>query len=257
MYGSSFELDRELLTGQVAVVTGASRGLGAGLADRFAHWGLAVGLCARTAPKAPEGADALAMVVDVAEAHEVESFAERVERELGPISIWVNNAGVLDPVGFQRDHDPELVSRSLLVNIGGVANGTRAFTRRARPVDGRRPTLINVSSGAATSVYQGWSIYGATKAAVDHFTDVVASEEPDIGCHAVSPGVVDTDMQALIRAQSADDFPTVARFSQIHAEGRWNSPGWIADHLLAIHTGLICPPAVKYRVPDQSGGTSR
>ena len=184
-----FDLRAEALRGKVAVVTGASRGLGAGMAARFAEHGLQLGLCARTEPTAPAGARSLTGAVDVTDAERLDRFASAVEAQLGPIALWVNGAGVLDPMGPQRDHDPAAVDRALLVNVGGVANGTRSFTRRARGGSGRR-VLVNVSSGAASSIYEGWSVYGATKAAVDHFTQIVAAEEPSILCHAVAPGVV-------------------------------------------------------------------
>ena len=245
-----FDLDGRT-AGLVAVVTGASRGLGAGLAARFAAHGMALGLCARHEPAVPPGAPAVTQGVDVADAEAVEAFADRVADALGPIDLWINNAGVLEPMGPQRDHRPEDVDLALRVNIGGGAKGTRAFTRRARHWPAGPRTLINVSSGASRSVYEGWSIYGATKAAVDHFTEIVNAEEPGVGCWAVAPGVVDTDMQALIRTHDAGSFPAVERFRDLHRTDAWNSPGWIADHLLALHLGLLRPDEVVYRVPTE------
>ena len=77
--------------------------------------------------------------------------------------------------------------------------------------------------------------YCASKAAVDHATRVVAVEEADAGLRAfaVAPGVVDTDMQAAIRAAPADRFPPVERFLQMKRDDAFNSPAWVADHVLA------------------------
>jgi benzil reductase ((S)-benzoin forming) len=249
----SFELPDHLIRGRVAVITGASRGLGAGMADRFAAHGMALGLCARSVPQAPAGATApvLCRAVDVADAGAVDAFAAEVAAELGPIDLWVDNAGVLEPMGPQRDHDPAEVDRALLVNIGGVANGTRSFTRLARTWPEGRRVLVNISSGASRSVYEGWSIYGACKAAVDHLTEIVAAEEPGITCHAVAPGVVDTDMQALIRDHDEASFPAIERFRELHRAGAWNSPAWVADHLLGLLAGTLTPHEVVYRVPDE------
>ena len=250
-----FDLDPELLSGRVAVITGASRGLGAGLAHRFAEHGLVLGLCARTTPEAPAGARAVTAAVDVTDAEALDRFTENVRAELGPIDIWVNNAGVIDPMGPQRGHDPAAVDRALLVNVGGVANGTRSFTRAASAhlteLDRPRPLLVNISSGAASSTYSGWSIYGAAKAAVDHFTRIVAVEEPEIRCHSMAPGVVDTDMQALIRTHDRQTFPAIDRFRELHATGSWNSPAWVADHLLAIYADVLVPDDVVHRVPGE------
>jgi NAD(P)-dependent dehydrogenase (short-subunit alcohol dehydrogenase family) len=246
-----FDLPADALRGKVAVITGASRGLGAGLAARFAEHGLLLGLCARHEPIPPAGARAIAASVDVTDSERLDTFATVVGNELGPIDLWVNNAGVLDPMGPQAGLDPAAVDLALRVNVGGVVNGTRSFTRRARTWPAGRRALVNITSGAARSVYPGWSIYGATKAAVDHFTEVVAAEEPALTCHAVAPGVVDTDMQAQIRAHGEETFPAVARFREIQRSGAWNSPAWVADHLLGLLAGTLTPDEVVYRVPDE------
>lgn len=246
-----FDLPAGALEGKVVVVTGASRGLGAGMAVRFAEHGAALGLCARTEPDPPPGSPAICGTVDVTDAAAVDDFAGAVAGDLGPIDLWVNNAGVLGPMGPQRDHDPDEVAQALLVNIGGVANGTQAFTRRARTWPPVPRVLVNISSGVARSVYEGWSIYGATKAAIDHFTEIVAAEEPDVVCHAVAPGVVETDMQATIRAANEATFPAVDRFRRIHADGTANSPAWVADHLAAILTSAFTPDEVVYRIPSE------
>lgn len=246
-----FDLPAAALRGKVAVITGASRGLGAGLAARFAEHGLVLGLCARHEPIPPAGARAIAASVDVTDAARLDTFATVVAKELGPIDLWVNNAGVLDPMGPQRLHDPVAVDAALRVNVGGVANGTRSFTERARRWTPARRVLVNITSGAARTVYPGWAIYGATKAAVDHFTEVVAAEEPSVLCHAVAPGVVDTDMQAEIRTHDERTFPAVARFRELQRTGAWNSPAWVADHLLGLLAGTLRPETVVYRVPDE------
>lgn len=246
-----FDLPADALAGKVVVVTGASRGLGAGLAARFAALGASLGLGARTEPHTPVGSQAVCAVVDVTDAAAVEGFAGAVSATLGPVDLWVNNAGVLDPMGPQRDHDPNEVDRALLVNIGGVANGTRTFTRGARSWPPGRRVLVNITSGAARSTYAGWSIYGATKAAVDRFTETVALEEPDVVCHAVAPGVVETDMQAAIRAVDEATFPAVGRFRQIHADRAATTPAWVADHLAALVTGSLTPDECVYRVPAE------
>lgn len=249
----SFALPPELLRGRVAVVTGASRGLGAGLAARFAEHGLSLGLCARTEPTPPSTGDGRVLTgsVDVADAAAVEAFADEVTERLGPIDLWVNNAGVLDPMGPVVDQDPAEVDRALRVNVGGVVSGTRAFARRARNWPPTRRVLVNVSSGAARSTTPGWAIYGATKAATDHFTVIVDAEEPDLVCRSVAPGVVDTDMQVLIRTHDADTFPAIERFREIHRTGAWNSPAWVADHLLGLLAATWDDGEVVRRVPDE------
>ncbi|MBX3284312.1 MAG: SDR family NAD(P)-dependent oxidoreductase [Actinobacteria bacterium] len=246
-----FDLPTRALEGKVVVVTGASQGLGAGLCTRFAELGAAVGACARREPRPPSGAPSLTGAVDVTDAARLERFGEAVAQALGPVDLWVNNAGVLGPVGPQRLHDPGEVERALLVNVAGVANATRTFARLARGWPAARRVLVNVSSGAARTPYEGWAVYGATKAAVDQYTRTVAVEEPGLLCHAVAPGVVETAMQEQVRALDEATFPAVERFRRIRAEGRANSPAWVADHLAGILLGSLTPDEVLYRVPDE------
>ncbi|WP_421120011.1 SDR family NAD(P)-dependent oxidoreductase [Aquihabitans daechungensis] len=247
-----FDLDPELLHGKVVAITGGLRGLGAGMAARFGELGMHVAVGGRSVIHVPDSVEeGLGAHLDVTEPESIEQFANLTEGELGPINLWVNNAGVLDPMGRARDADPDEVARALAVNVGGVVNGSAVFARRAGRWAPARRVLVNISSGASTSIYEGWSVYGATKAAVDHFTEILDVEEPDLACFAVAPGVVDTDMQAQIRTHDESTFPAIERFRQLHETGAWNSPAWVADHLAGLLTGALAPGQVVYRVPDE------
>lgn len=243
----------DAFTGKVAVVTGASGGLGAGMAARLADLGFSLGLCARRVPEPPSAARAsVCRSVDVTDAQAMEAFADEVGRTLGPVDLWINNAGLLGPVAPARTADPDEVRDALLVNVVGVMYGSAAFARRSRhDWPPARRVLVNIGSGASTSIYEGWSTYGATKAAVDHFSRVLAAEEPNLVVHSVAPGVVDTPMQEQIRATLASDFPSLDRFVEIDRTGAWNSPAWIADHLAAIVAATLQPDSVTYRVPNE------
>jgi benzil reductase ((S)-benzoin forming) len=241
----------------VAVITGASRGLGAGLARSFGAAGLTLGLCARHRPDDP-GADAsgdraLRAAGDVTDQSQLSDFADSVVDRFGRIDLWVNNAGVLAPIGPLAEADPDEVARNLAVNVVGVANGSALFARhvRARPGGG---VLINISSGAATTPYVGWAPYGASKAAVDQLTRVIALEEAAHGlsAYAVSPGIVDTDMQAMIRDTDAASFPEVERFRQFARDGSFNSAAWVGRQLLEIAFASVRPDQVVLRIPDES-----
>ncbi len=219
--------------GLVAVVTGASRGLGAGMAEAFAAAGISLGLCARTRPPVPDRAVAVSRSVDVTDAGALDRFAAEVVDGLGRIDLWINNAGVVAPIGPLADADPAAVRELVDVNVLGVVHGTSSFARHVRSRPGRG-VLVNLSSGAATDPSEGWAPYCSSKAAVEMITAVVALEERPHGlrAYALSPGVVDTEMQVLIRATPKERFPTVGRFLQRYQEDRFNSPAWVAHYIL-------------------------
>ena len=261
--------DHDRVAGRVAVVTGASRGLGAGLALHFAGEGMRLGLCARhrpvlaarTRPTARDGhvdpsEVPVLSAVDVTDRGVLARFAATVVARFGRIDLWVNNAGLPGPIGplaGPAAADPAEIARTIDVNVTGVLNGTAVFAEHVRTREGTG-TLVNISSGAATNPYEGWAAYCASKAAVDQLTRVVALEEARHGlaAYAVSPGLVDTEMQAAIRATDRASFPQVDRFRRAATEHRFNSPAWVAEHVLALAFGLERPGTVVVRVPDQA-----
>lgn len=221
--------------GRVAFVSGASRGIGAGLATRFAERGLRLVLCARSQPVLADGEDVIARRCDVRDEAALEALVGEAEDRFGGIDLWINNAGVLDPIAPLRDVSVEAFRDHLDVNLTGVFLGTRSYVRHLRRV-GRPGVLVNMSSGAAGRAYEGWTAYCAAKAAVERLTEVVALEEREMGlrAHAVAPGVVDTAMQARIRETPETVFPAAPRFHERKRTGDFNTPGYVADELLAL-----------------------
>jgi benzil reductase ((S)-benzoin forming) len=244
---------------RVAVITGASRGLGAGMAERFASGGLGLGLCARHEPAPPVPAadttrdvPVVTAAVDVTDAAAVDRFCADVVDRCGRIDLWVNNAGLLAPLAPLREADPGELRANVEVNVVGALYGSAAFARhvRSRPGGG---VLVNISSGAATTPYEGWAAYCGSKAAVNQITRVVAAEEAEAGmrAYAVAPGVVDTDMQAVIRATPAERFPAVGRFHELKRVDAYNSPAWVADYILRLAFDPPSDAEVVQRVPNE------
>ncbi|MCF7979565.1 MAG: SDR family oxidoreductase [Chromatiaceae bacterium] len=224
------------LANKVALITGASRGLGAGLAERFIEHGLRVAVCARTQPKLEgDSAKILSVAADVTDAEAMQQLCDTAVERFGRIDLWINNAGLLAPIGPLRDNDPAEFARHIQVNVVGVFNGSRAFIRHLRQRGGDG-VLLNISSGAARNAYAGWSAYCAGKAAVDRMSESIALEESDTGLrvHAVAPGIIDTDMQAMIRDCSPEQFPRVQKFLDLKANEGFSSPAFIADRLLDL-----------------------
>jgi NAD(P)-dependent dehydrogenase (short-subunit alcohol dehydrogenase family) len=256
---------RAALSGRVAVITGASRGLGAGMAAHLATEGVILGLCARhrpelvaaTRPRVHDGLVEHAVVpltaaVDVTDAAALCEFGDHVVGRFGRIDLWINNAGVLVPIGPLADADPDALAQNVDVNVRGVLYGSRWFARHVRRRGGGG-VLVNITSGAAQRPYVGWAAYCAAKAAVDMCTEVVALEGRSWGlrAHAVAPGVVDTDMQALIRSTDEADFPEVAAFRAMADHHAFNTPTWVADRILELAFAGTALTQVRLRVPDE------
>jgi len=196
-----------VLDGQVALVTGASRGIGAETAKALAAAGAAVTLAARSADEIDAraadiraaGGRAMAQPCDVADPHAVEAAVAATVERWGRFDILVNNAGLIDPIGDMAEVDPRAWGAVIDVNLKGVYHGLRAaLPRMAAQGSG---VVVNVSSGAATSALEGWAHYCAAKAGALMLTRCAQKEYGPRGVTTVglSPGTVATAMQKTIR----------------------------------------------------------
>jgi NAD(P)-dependent dehydrogenase (short-subunit alcohol dehydrogenase family) len=240
------------VAGRTALVTGASGGIGAGVAERFAALGLRLALCARTEPTLPTGAEGVTASVDVTDAAAVTAFVERAAAEVGPLDLCVANAGILGPLGALRDDDPAEVAAPFRTNVEGVAHTAAAYARHVRGRTGEG-ALLAISSGAGRNPTAGWAPYAASKAAVDALCLALAEEEADAGLRvlAVAPGVVDTGMQEAIRASSPEAFPRHEQFVRLKADEAFNRAPFVADHLLRLALTTDGAGDVLVRLPAE------
>lgn len=219
------------MTRQTAIITGASRGLGAAAARIVGQMKANVVLVARTQSDletvAEEvrtaGGQALPLVGDVSRSADCRRAIEETVKAFGRIDALVNNAGILTPISPIASADPKEWERNWAVNVLGPVMLTQNALPYLRQSKGR---VINVSSGAAVRAMRGWAAYCVAKAGVNHFTRLLAAEEPDITCISYRPGVVDTAMQAMIRRDGAQGMPEemYARFVRYHEEGELLPP---------------------------------
>ena len=195
---------------RVALVTGASRGIGRGIALELARQGWAVCVNYVEHGEAAEktaadiralGQNALAVRADVADGEAVEAMARLAERELGPISLLVNNAGIAGQMQFQDITDQQW-DRYLSVNLGGARNAIRAVLPGM--LSEKRGCIVNISSiwglrGASCEV-----AYACAKAALIGLTRSLALELAPSGIrvNCVAPGVIDTDMVQVLGAET-------------------------------------------------------
>jgi NAD(P)-dependent dehydrogenase (short-subunit alcohol dehydrogenase family) len=188
------------LEGKVAVVTGAGRGIGVEIARTLGAQGMAVALVARSAQVEEvaaelrgEGLQAIGFPVDVSQRAEVEAMIERVENELGPLWLLVNNAGVLrtGPTADMREEDWDDVFD---VDVKGVFLCSQAAIRRMIPRKGGR--IVNISSIAGQIVRVAQIAYCSAKAAAIHFSRCLAVEMAPHGItvNCLCPGMTWTEM---------------------------------------------------------------
>jgi len=202
------------LHGQVALITGASKGLGRAIALAFAREGAALALCARGEPAlqatASEcrllGVEVLAVPADVADPTDRERLVSLTLARFGKVDVLVNNASTLGPTPLPLlvDTDPQAFEDVIRVNLTAPFLLTRSLVG-AMLLRGSG-IVINVSSDAAVNGYPGWGGYSAAKAGLDGLTRVWAAELAGSGVTVVSidPGDMDTEMH---RAALPDDDP--------------------------------------------------
>lgn len=217
-----------------AVVTGHTGGLGAAIADALLARGIPVlGIARRR-----RGAHALPMEValDLADSGALAAWLARptLKDWLAGCDrvLLINNAGTLGPVAPPGRQRPFAVAAALALNASAPLMLCDAVVAASPHAQDRR--IAHVSSGAAQTPYAGWSIYCATKAALDQHARAAALDAPaGTRIASIAPGVIDTAMQARIRAESLDNFPNRARFEALKDEGALWSPEDAARRLCA------------------------
>ena len=197
------------LDGQVALVTGASRGIGRAIAIELARAGARVAVTARTAERAAEAASHLpgeghaGFLCEVSDEASVDGMVRAVEEGLGPLEIVVNNAGVTEDNVVMRLSD-EAWDRVLDTNLKGafhvIRTAVRGMMRR------RRGRIINLTSIVGITGNRGQANYAASKAGLIGLTKSVARELATRGilCNAVAPGFIETEMTAALPAEARD-----------------------------------------------------
>ena len=199
------------LRGQVAIVTGAGRGLGRATALALARAGARVGVVARSGGQIAEtaleisktGGEALAVVADVSDAASVERMAREMERTLGQVDLLVNNAGTVGPLGPIWEADPGDWWHSIEVNLRGPYLCSRALLPGM--IARRRGRIINLSTGAAAVAVAHMGAYVVAKTALTRFTENLAAEllNSGVSVFAVGPGTVRTAMTEYVLESEA------------------------------------------------------
>ncbi len=239
---------------QVAIVTGASRGIGAVIAERLVRDGFAVAVNYTSSAAEAEalvarlqasGGRAVAVKADVARADEVRALFDATEQELGKVDVLINNAGILKTLPL-ADTSDELYEQTFGVNARGTFNTLREAAKRMN--NGGR--IVNFSSTTLALNLPGYAVYNATKAAVEALTKVFAKElrGRNITVNAVAPGPVATDL--FLNGKTPEQ---IAQFANMPPLGRLAQPtdiagvvaflvgpdgGWVNGQIVRANGGL-------------------
>ena len=242
-------------TNKVAIVTGASRGIGAAVADRLARDGFAVvvnyagdAAAARALVGKIEaaGGRALAAQADVSDPGAVRRMFDAAETTFGGVDVLVNNAGIMT-LAAVADTDDAAFDRLIAVNLKGTFNTLREAARRLRP-GGR---IINFSSSVVGLLQPTYAVYAATKAGVEAITSVLAKElcGRNITVNAVAPGPTATDL--FLKGKPQDVVDRLAKVAPLERLGQpadiaatvsflaGADAGWINGQTLRANGGIV------------------
>lgn len=240
---------------KVALVTGASRGIGAVIARQLAEDGFAVAInyassaseaSALAAELQQAGHRALAFKADVADSAAVRELFAQVEAQLGRVDVLINNAGILKVLPL-AEHSDELFEQTFAINTRGTFNTLREAAKRLN--EGGR--IVNFSSSTVGLNLPGYSVYIASKAAVESLTQVFAKELRGrrITVNAVAPGPVATEL--FLHGKSAEQIQAFAKMPPLERLGQPQdiasiiaflvSPaaGWVNGQILRANGGLV------------------
>lgn len=241
------------LEGQVAIVTGGSRGIGRAIAESFAEAGARIAIVARNGERAIATAGELpgeghgGYACDVADSGQVNETLSAVEVDIGPVTILVNNAGITRDNILMRMKDEEF-DEVIAANLKGAFNFTRAVTRGM--MKRRAGSILNITSVVGLIGNAGQANYAASKAGMVGMTKSVAKELASRGvrCNAIAPGFIRTDMTdaltedqvemllgqiPLARLGDPADIAGAARFL-VGPGGRY-----ITGQVLAVDGGMV------------------
>jgi NADP-dependent 3-hydroxy acid dehydrogenase YdfG len=233
--------ERRSLSGKVAAITGAARGIGKATAKALVQKGcrVAIGdldltLAEQTA--AELGGGTIALRVDVTDRASLEGFLDEAEKQLGPLDVMVNNAGIMPVTPFMEEGD-DSIHRQIEINVYGVVTGTQLALERMLPR--RSGHVVNLASSAGKAGVPGIATYSGTKHAVVGFTEAMRAEFRDSGVNFtyVMPVTVNTAL-----TEGVSDTRGVKK---VEPEEVGNA---IVDALEVSRVDVYIPRSLKYTV---------
>lgn len=220
----------------IYIVTGASKGIGFELMKQLRDRGGKVIGVART----NQGDPSDFIKVDLTETSNLEELIWRiVEENIHQATAFtlINNAGIVEPIGLSGSVNAEQITQAVSINMTAPMILSNAFIASLKRFEGQKK-IVNISSGAGRKSYEGWGVYCATKAGLDHFSRVISLEQENaefpVEIVSIAPGIIDTGMQETIRSSDADDFPLLDRFIDYKSQGQLSSAAQTAGQLITV-----------------------
>ncbi len=222
----------------VIIITGGSKGIGKAIANKYATKNYKVYSLARSTSDIK---NVTQITVDLSNLKDTEThfknLLEEIKQQVITSITLVNNAGRLGKITTIENLTPNDINTTIQLNITTPIILTSLFIKLTQSITCKKQ-IINISSGAATKPYEGWSVYCTSKAAIDMLTKTTASEQASIKngvkCIALYPGVVDTNMQSQIRNTSENDFKNLQRFIDLKENNELYTPEFVANTIYTI-----------------------
>ena len=221
---------------KTALVTGASRGIGAAVAVALAWRGIAPVLAVRDPAAAAAvghavgalGVPWLSVACDVTDHASVKAAVDLCLKEWGRLDIVVNNAGQIEPIGHLHETDPAQWARAISVNLVGCYHVCHAAMPALLAAKG---AIVNLSTGAAHTPREGWSAYCSSKAGLAMLTRSLAHEYAGRGLtpYGLAPGLVDTQMQGRIRSSGMNEISRIPQETLAPPSLSAGVIAWLAD----------------------------
>ncbi|MCH3882330.1 (S)-benzoin forming benzil reductase [Tenacibaculum aquimarinum] len=220
------------------IITGGSKGIGKALAEKYATENYKVYSLSRSIVDLQ---NVTQISVDLSNLQETTKtftmlFEEILKEEVSSITL-INNAGRLGTISTLENIDAEDIAKTMQLNTTTPLVLSSLFIKLSEDIKGKRQ-IINISSGAAQSPYEGWSIYCTSKAAIDMMTKTIAAEQNDkengVKCVSMYPGVVDTNMQTHIRNTDKTDFKNLDRFIELKETNQLFTTKFVAETIFKV-----------------------
>jgi benzil reductase ((S)-benzoin forming) len=224
---------------KLAIITGHSKGLGQYLAEDLIQKGFNVWGLSRSNVKDRERLQSFS--VDLSQPQVAIDLLEECWENLSDQRlesfVLVNNAALLAPINPVGKCSHAQTIDHISVNITAPLILSDWFIKKTQELDCPKQ-IITISSGAAKNAYASWSNYCCTKAAIEMMARVIEEEQKScsypVSAWSYNPGVMDTQMQGMIREQSEENFPMIKKFTDLHEQDALKDPGMVAKHLCQL-----------------------